>query len=277
MNHRFLVVCIVLILISVQVVVVSADDSIPPVTMIQFNPSKPTGKQGWYNCTVYVTFIASDDDSGVNSTFYRLNYGSWLIYNDVFSLIDEGKYFIDFYSVDFAGNEESIKSAFIKIDKTTPNVDLYWEHGNYNSDYIFTARCIDGLSGMDRVEFYYNNELVHIDFDAPFEWSMTESYKLCSVKGLIFLRSIGTTIPLFAFFVKINRQQLIKYIIMAKGLDNSGNYDSDNLGNGESNDGIQSFDIPCNRYNFFIPLYLPNNFTGYLGKFWIDVLFRLEG
>ena len=202
-----------------------------------------------------MTLIASDDDSGVNSTFYRFNYGSLLIYNDVFSLIDEGKYFIDFYSVDFAGNEESIKSAFIKIDKTTPNVDLCWEPGNYNSDYIFTGICSDKLSGMDRVEFYYNDELVHIDFDAPFEWSMTETYKLCSVKGLIFLRSISTTISLFAFFVKIERQQLIKYIIIAKGFDNSGNYDSDNIGNCESIDGIQSFDIPCKPFNFFIPIF----------------------
>jgi len=41
-----------------------------------------------------------------------------------------------------------------------------------NVHVIFTANCDDASSGIDRVEFYLNDELCFTDYIIPYEWTI---------------------------------------------------------------------------------------------------------
>ena len=77
MINRIITILLGILLVGCCIDIVTAEDTIPPTTSIEFDPPIPTGKEGWYNCTVNITFIAIDNESGVNATFYRLNNETW--------------------------------------------------------------------------------------------------------------------------------------------------------------------------------------------------------
>jgi cytochrome c len=104
------------------------DDTIPPVTTISFNPPEPDGENGWYVSNVTVTLNATDDQSGVNITYYKINNGSWETYNLPFILWESNYYTIEFYSIDYAGNVENVQSANCKVDEIPPNTIVIY-HG----------------------------------------------------------------------------------------------------------------------------------------------------
>ncbi len=145
------------------------NDTTPPVTTISFDPPKPTGENGWYLHFVIITLMAKDDISGVNATYYRINEGEWILYTSLFKVEEEGIYRIEYYSIDNAGNTEKINSSDFKIDNRSPFIHLDNEKVKRNKR-KFTATCIDFMSGVERVEFYYNDELKHIDYEEPYEW-----------------------------------------------------------------------------------------------------------
>ena len=107
------------------------EDTTPPVTTITFDPPYPNGLNGWYVTDVNVTLNATDDLSGVKTIYYMIPGEQWASHNgdyinftlDQDCLIGD----IIFYSVDYAGNQETIKSASIDIDQLPPVVDLTYE------------------------------------------------------------------------------------------------------------------------------------------------------
>ncbi len=103
-----------------QFTVTSAGDVTPPDTTATLNPSSPDGPDGWYASPVEVTLSATDDDSGVNDTMYRVNNGTWTTYTAPFMVSSNGYYQVDFYSVDNAGNVEPVDSVTFKINITVP-------------------------------------------------------------------------------------------------------------------------------------------------------------
>ena len=137
------------------------DDTTPPVTTISFYPSEPDGENGWYVSVVTVTLNATDDDSGVNVTKYCVDGGIWYNYTEPFILDEDGKdIFIEFYSIDKAGNQEEIKSALIDIDRTKPDIYFSFDLERYNRwefIYNFWVDAEDFISGMNRVEFYIDD------------------------------------------------------------------------------------------------------------------------
>lgn len=92
------------------------NDTTPPVTSHVFDPFIPDGENVWYVDDVEVSFVAIDDLSGVNITYYRINGGEWWIYDSPF-VISDGYYAIEYYSVDNAGNEEEVKNVHIEVYK----------------------------------------------------------------------------------------------------------------------------------------------------------------
>ena len=138
---------------------------IPPVTTISFAPPEPDGCNGWYVSNVTVTFNATDDE-GVNATYFRINTSNWEIYSDPFILSEDGDdILIEYYSVDIIGSVEDVKSTTIDIDRTPPYVNLTYEVLGWSPlegwEFQFTAFVKDNCSGAgDRVEFYFNNELM---------------------------------------------------------------------------------------------------------------------
>ncbi|MBA7636884.1 hypothetical protein ES703_44512 [subsurface metagenome] len=70
-----LVVAVILLFVSVSVVPstgnrISFDDITPPVTTCTLNPPEPNGNNSWYVSDVEVTLNATDDMSGVNTTYW---------------------------------------------------------------------------------------------------------------------------------------------------------------------------------------------------------------
>ena len=152
--------------------IIFSEDTTPPVTTINFFGKE--GENGWYVYMVDVWFTATDDLSGVNTTFYRINGGEWEIYTKLFSINYDGIHIIEFFSVDNARNVEEVKSAELKIDQYVDFIDLgIWTTGFNKCTLI--ATCFDYIGGIDRVEFYFDYELIYTDYEKPYEWNCTDT------------------------------------------------------------------------------------------------------
>lgn len=151
------------------------NDTTPPVTTIKFDAIP--GYNGWYRDSVLVSLYVTDDMSGVNVTYYRIDDGVWNKYSGHFEVLDDGIYMIYFYSVDNAGNVEDVKSAELKIDTESPYVFEDCEKIGKDK-WKITAICFENMSGMDRVEFYYWDEYLFTDYEEPYEfiWNGSDCY-----------------------------------------------------------------------------------------------------
>lgn len=167
-------------------------DTTPPVTTHELDPPVPDGCNDWYVSDVTVTLTATDDDSGVDYTKYRIDSSLWEIYTSPFTVTSEGVHIVEYYSVDNAGNKEVHKSVDFKIDKTDPIVSITTPIAGCL--YIFgmvitcslpwtiiigpitiTATADDATSGIDIVEFYIDGGLRFPDGVPPYEWLWDET------------------------------------------------------------------------------------------------------
>jgi len=79
-------------------------DTTPPVTTISLNG---TMSGGIYTSDVKVNLTATDDSSGVNHTYYKLDAGALTTYTAPFFTVSaNGAHTVLYYSVDKAGNKE---------------------------------------------------------------------------------------------------------------------------------------------------------------------------
>ncbi len=139
------------------------DDTTPPITTISFDPAEPNGCNGWYISNVTVILNATDDISGVNATYYRINKTDWNKYISPFIISEEGEnILIEYYSIDNAGNVETVKSSTLDIDKTPPEGEIVWKIrkiGCCKWAITFGINIINETSGMERIEYYLNGIL----------------------------------------------------------------------------------------------------------------------
>ncbi len=91
-----------------------AVDDTPPVTTAAL--------EGDMNGSVYISDVtviltATDDNSGVNYTMYKIDDGAWTTYNEAapFVVTGNGDHVVAFYSVDNAGNIETQKTVEFTI------------------------------------------------------------------------------------------------------------------------------------------------------------------
>jgi hypothetical protein len=91
---------------------VKAADLTPPVTT-------DDAPQGSVNKDTKVSFNATDADSGVASTFFKVDEGAQQTGNSV-ALTTEGTHTLVYWSVDLAGNVEQPHTVAVNIDKTAP-------------------------------------------------------------------------------------------------------------------------------------------------------------
>ena len=139
-----------------------------------------------------------------------------------------------------------------------------------NDDLIFIATCSDAVSGMDKVEFYQDDELMCIDNVAPFDWHIPGAGEVkYSAVGLIFNPQFSEEdITVFALFVKtvwsmpFFPTSSINYAI---GYDMAGNSATDESGD--------PHDI-WNRH-IFERLTFTSNYTGHIGRFFIRASFEV--
>ncbi|HEY6291622.1 MAG TPA: Ig-like domain repeat protein [Terriglobia bacterium] len=112
-------------------------DTIAPVTTATLSG---TLSGSVYVSSVNVTLTATDSGSGVASTSYQIDGGSWLTYTATFAVSALGTHTVNFYSKDKAGNVESTKSVSFTIDSsTTTSVASSLNPSTYGQSVTFTA------------------------------------------------------------------------------------------------------------------------------------------
>ena len=146
------------------------NDTTPPVTTHSLDPPDPDGENGYYVSDVEVTLNATDNESGVKAIFYRISEGEWINQSGdiIIFIIDNdclNNGIVEYYAVDNAGNQESIKSFYISMDQIPPkiielSVKIYLEGGWWNIDFIVVVK--EECSNSNRVEIYINNGLQEI-------------------------------------------------------------------------------------------------------------------
>ncbi len=120
----------------------------------------------WYNHSVVIKLTPIDNVSGVNTTYYRIDYGNWTIGTTIYipappDHSNDGLHFIEYYSIDNAGNIEEIKNKTIGIDTVKPLITCSLENNTYFSGgkidiyyYLY-----DGGSGLKYYEVYMDGSL----------------------------------------------------------------------------------------------------------------------
>jgi hypothetical protein len=81
-------------------------DQTPPTTSAEIARGVP----------VTITLTATDEHSGVDDTFYKIDAGGWETYTGPFDYSETGDHTLYFYSVDNAGNEEDLKSEEFTVE-----------------------------------------------------------------------------------------------------------------------------------------------------------------
>lgn len=88
------------------------NDTTPPVTNCSL---QGTFADGVYTSDVTVTLTATDDASGVNTTMYKIDGGTWTKYIAPFVVFGNGEHTVTYYSDDAAGNTEEAQSTTFTI------------------------------------------------------------------------------------------------------------------------------------------------------------------
>ena len=274
LGRKGLAVGIILLFVGIAVTPTTGisykrDDTIPPVTTISFNPPEPDGENGWYISNVTVILNATDDSSGVNITKYSIDEAPWETYTEPFILNKDGDdLLIEFFSIDNAGNTEPVKNATINIDQTKPVMWLWYnvtDGGNAwcGWNLTFYVKAIDSMSGMNRAEFFKDDELQEtVTGPGPFyEWVFHFIiFYAFHVRGLIRNREITEEyVKFYAIIVKISGLGYIPSFC-AYAYDNAGNWMFESIEHPSPPVTIKP------GFYLFQNVTLPNNYTGFIGK-----------
>jgi hypothetical protein len=115
------------------------------------------GASGWYVSTVQVALSASGAVSGIASTQYRVDGGSWQAYATPFSLGD-GVHSLQYYSVNVAGNQGATGTSSVQVDTKAPTVGAQLsgtlgDHGWYTSNATVLLNATDTTSGVASLSY----------------------------------------------------------------------------------------------------------------------------
>jgi hypothetical protein len=245
-----------------------------PFTEISFDPQKPNGENDWYVSDVTVTLNPIGFFNGIEATYYRINSEEWKIYTSPFIISEEGNnILIEYYTVDNNGSAEDVKSTTIDIDKTSPDLEIFWEIvGNPIDGWelVITVRCNENYSGIDRVEFYLNNELQEtVTGPGPdYTWSFfIKELNMLKLSGLICNRiKTEENVSFYSIFMKASEIQGLKLLLRVCVYDIAGNCDCDET--------IIKRILPIEPgFYIFKKLTLPNQYLGYVGRLLITAKF----
>ncbi len=129
-------------------------DYTPPITFA--NDAGP-GRNGWFTGPVVVTFTATDDLSGVQSTEFSLDGGATWITGISTTVVGQGVHTLSYRSIDNAGNIEVPPVLTVKIDTTPPMTSAIVtgtkRAGGYVGPVTITLDATDNLSGVARTEW----------------------------------------------------------------------------------------------------------------------------
>ncbi|CAH1202297.1 hypothetical protein PAECIP111891_02126 [Paenibacillus allorhizoplanae] len=130
-----------------------APDLKPPVTT-------DDSTLGWHNDDQTIHLGATDERSGVQTTYFSLDNATFAEGN-VVSINGDGVHSLQYFSIDKAGNQEELKTVKVKIDKTKPYVVPPISMSFYQTDVINLHFDInDPLSGVTLSEIVLDNSVI---------------------------------------------------------------------------------------------------------------------
>jgi hypothetical protein len=158
------------------------------------NVSGFMGKNLWHVSEVNLTLNGTDMISGINHTYYRINGDPWQNYTANISFNIGGYYFVEYYSIDLAGNVEDIRNLSLKLDLAPPS----------------TMRIVNGEDGMNG---WYISEVV-VELSAEDEMS--------NISELLYRQDNGEWVEYFdQIFLLEDGSHLLEYY----STDKAGNSD----------------------------------------------------
>ncbi|GAM09957.1 hypothetical protein OR1_02242 [Geobacter sp. OR-1] len=127
-------------------------DKTPPVTKINIgSPSLNISKgHPTVNDSTFFYLEATDNQSGVSRSEYRVDTGEWSPY-EPFTIQDGGKHSIEFRSIDKAGNMETARSMAVMVDTDPPTSMISIDHNKTEyGDTIYSVKPVNlSLSAID--------------------------------------------------------------------------------------------------------------------------------
>ena len=138
-------------------------DDFTDISLIMLKVTGEMGNNNWYVSDVNFNFSKESDD--ITEIKYLINDNPMQNYTEPFNISNDGEDIcLQWCAINFEGNQSEIDGPFIfNIDQKTPMSDMTyeWRDGPGPGTWwmTFTVTATDEMSGMDRVEFYVNNEL----------------------------------------------------------------------------------------------------------------------
>jgi len=157
-----------------------ANDTTPPITNNDYD-----GK--WHTSNFTITLTATDNESGVAETYYRVNNGQTqnVSTNDQPQItLESANNTLEYWSVDNVGNEELPHNVLtgIKLDRTPPTGSIFIG-GNLtyvnSTSVILTLFASDAVSGVAQMHFS-NDNMTWSDWDA---FNSSRNWSLVSGDG----------------------------------------------------------------------------------------------
>jgi len=110
------------------ITIVSSFDANPPITNKTIKEPKYGENNEWVTSSTEFNLTATDDFSGVDKTYYKVWFNEqWTLFSEYisnFTLIGEGKHYIEYYSIDKAGNIEETHNQTHYVDDTPPLITI---------------------------------------------------------------------------------------------------------------------------------------------------------
>jgi len=161
--------------------------------------SSERGENEWYVDEVIVIITPTDQGSGVQKTMYRLDGVSWVEYGVNIRISAQGIHTLEYYSIDKAGNKETINSISIKLDKSPPTVVC-----SLNDDHIVTSSSLtisldvdDSASGIVTREYRIDGGLYtsftgeEIELNGLSDGQHTLSFKIVDQAGNVVIKDLS--------------------------------------------------------------------------------------
>jgi len=167
--------------------VIKIDKELPNTTISVEGPNYGTNPV-YITSSTQITLTATDEGSGINVTYYRIDDGENQTYSGPFNLSGEkeGPHNITYWSVDNATNQEEPKTLYVWVDNTGPtigNITIVPSYKLDNTLYIsgtsdIYVEIIDEGSGVASCEY---------TLDGGLNWTETDynsTYNICKAENV---------------------------------------------------------------------------------------------
>ncbi|AST93337.1 hypothetical protein BC6307_19750 [Sutcliffiella cohnii] len=125
-------------------------------------------EEGWLKEVYSVQLTATDEKSGVATTYYSLN-GSDFVEGTSFTIEEEGIHEVSYYSVDNAVNVEEVKTEQVKLDFTVPETSSNIVDAWLAEAFTLQLAATDNLSGVMKTYVSVNGSNYEENTNITFE------------------------------------------------------------------------------------------------------------